>query len=121
MATKQPCKRLELDAMTNREVLGELTRIYGNLLDRISAYADVLDADHEDSDDVASGAPDDDFDQVYDQAIGRISRIEEAEQCFRLGGGSLRTRDGDSWHWGLSRFKASLKERAVAGLVGVAS
>jgi len=117
VATKRLCKTLDLEAMTNREVLSELVRIYGSLLDRMSAYADVLDAAHVDRDDVADNAPDDEFDSIYDQAIGLISRIQEAEHDFGFGNGSLRSRTGERWNWGLETYKRKFKERAVAGLV----
>ena len=117
MATKRPCKTLDLEAMTNREVLSELVRMYGSLLDRLSAYADVLVADHVDRDDVDDNAPDDEFDSIYDQALGLISRIEEAQSDFRIGNGQLRSRNGDVWNWGLETYKSKFKQRAVAGLV----
>jgi hypothetical protein len=32
------------------------------------------------------------------------------------GNGSLKTRDGRDWNWGLDTYKRKFKERAVAGL-----
>jgi len=117
VATKRPCKTLDLEVMTNREVLSELVRMYGSLLDRLSAYADVLVADHLVRDDVDDNAPDDEFDSIYDQALGLISRIEEAQSDFTIGSGQLRSRNGDVWNWGLSTYKRKFRQRAVAGLV----
>lgn len=117
MATKKrPSKRLELDVMTNREVLSELARIYGDLLYRLNSYAAVLDADHVDDDDLETSAPTDTFDDVYDQAMGLLSRFEELERWFKFGSGRLPDRDGGYWNWGTTTYKQNFCERAAAGL-----
>jgi hypothetical protein len=116
VATKPAAKRLDLEAMSNREVLRELCRIYGDLLERLSNYADALAAEHVGHEDVDESVPDDEFDAIYDQAVGLVSRIQEANHAFTYGNGSLKTRDGADWNWGLDTYKKKFKQRAVAGL-----
>jgi hypothetical protein len=99
VATKHAAKRLDLETMSNREVLSELCRIYGDLLERLSNYTDVLSAEHMDEDDLDRSPVDDHFDAIYDEAIGLISRIEKVNFQFKMGDGSLVGRDGRRWNW----------------------
>jgi hypothetical protein len=119
VATKRPSKHLDLEVMSNREVLSELCRIYGDLLERLSNYADALDAEHVAHDDGDDSPPNDEFDAIYDQAMGLISRISEAESAFKFGNGSLLSRTGARWNWGVDTYRSKLKQRAVAGLAAV--
>lgn len=114
---RKPCKALDLEAMSNREVLAELSRIYGDLVSRLSMYAEVLDAKHELEEGPSRDVPDDQFDAVYDQALGLISRIDELENAFMNGAdGLLSGRDNERWNWGIHTFEMKLKQRASAGL-----
>lgn len=117
------CKRLDLEVMTNREVLGELTRIYGNLLDRVSSYCEVLEIEHEEYEGDGD-VPD--FDAIYDEAMGLVTRVEEMTQTFERGvygdqRGRYQSKNGLVWTWGITTFKDRLKHRAVGDLVTGAS
>lgn len=108
MATKRPVKRLDLEAMSNAEVLAELGRIYGNVLDRLSVHREIGEGDEEND-----PAPD-----AIDQGVLLLTRVQTLTGDFSYGrGGRVRgvllDANGDHWGWGLNHFRDKLEDASA--------
>lgn len=111
VATKRKTvvKRLDLEAMTNQEVLAELARMYGDILDRLNAHLEMGTGDDGEQEPI----PD-----AIDEGVLLHTRVNALTGDFMYGSGGrsrgvLRSREGIYWNWGLSRFKEKLNDASA--------
>lgn len=109
MATKKPpvpCKRLDLDAMTNAEVIAELERVYDDILGRLSAHLEVA-RDETVGVETATVA--------VEQGVMLSVRVDALGFTFENGWSERSSRPQlGSWNWGRYYFADALEGAACS-------
>lgn len=100
----KPCKRLDLDLMTNAEVVAELERVYDSVLQRLNTHLEI--------------AKDDDVDVetatvAVEQGIMLVVRVEALVTTFQRGWFEHCNRPCIAkWNWGYHDFRRDLHNAA---------